>query len=68
MTFLFFVQYRLSIACEISGYIIIEMCHEVGGLVVNTSDSGSRGRGFETNSGRRVVSLSKTYLPPKKYW
>ena len=34
-----------------------------GGLVVNTSD-GSRGRGFEPHSGRRVVSLSKTYLPP----
>ena len=34
------------------------------GLVVNTSDSGSRGRGFETHSGRHVVSLSKTYLPP----
>ena len=39
-----------------------------GGLVVNTSDSGSRGRGFEPHSGRCVVSLSKTYLPPKKYW
>ena len=36
-----------------------------GGLVVNTSDSGSRGWGFEPHSGRRVVSLSKTYLPPK---
>ena len=36
-----------------------------GGLVVNTSDSGSRGRGFEPHSGRRVVSLSKTYLLPK---
>ena len=34
-------------------------------LVVNTSDSGSRGRGFEPHSGHRVVSLSKTYLPPK---
>ena len=30
------------------------------------SDSGSRGRGFEPHSGRRVVSLSKAYLPPKK--
>ena len=49
-----------------------------GSLVVNTSDSGSRGRGLESHSGRRVVSLSKTYLPPppppqkkkkkKKYW
>ena len=36
-----------------------------GGLVVYTSDSGSRGRGFEPHSGLRVVSLSKTYLPPK---
>ena len=36
-----------------------------GDLVVNTSDSGSRGRGFKPHSGRRVVSLSKTYLPPK---
>ena len=35
-------------------------------LVVNTSDSGSRGRGFELHSGCRVVSLSKTYLPPQK--
>ena len=33
-----------------------------GGLVVNT---GFRGRGFEPHSGRRVVSLNKTYLPPK---
>ena len=24
-----------------------------------------RGRGLEPHSGRRVVSLSKTYLPPK---
>ena len=37
-----------------------------GGLVVNTSDSGSRGRGFEPHLGRRVVSLSKTYLPLQK--
>ena len=35
-----------------------------GGLMVNTSDSGSRSRGLEPHSGRRVVSLSKTYLPP----
>ena len=35
-----------------------------GGLVVNTSNFGSRGRGFEPHSGRHVVSLSKTYLPP----
>ena len=30
------------------------------------SDSGARGRGFDPHSGRRVVSLSKIYLPPKK--
>ena len=35
-----------------------------GGLVVNTSDSRSRGLGFEPHSGRLVMSLSKTYLPP----
>ena len=45
-----------------------------GGLLVNTSNSESRGRGFEPHLGCRVVSLSKTYLPPpkkkkkKKYW
>ena len=33
--------------------------------MVNTLDSGSRGRGFESHSGCRVVSLSKTYLPQK---
>ena len=32
------------------------------------SDSGARGRGFDPHSGRRVVSLSKIHLPPKKYW
>ena len=30
------------------------------------SDSGERGRGFEPQSGRRVVSLSKIHLPPQK--
>ena len=50
------------------------ICWGRGGLLVNTSDSGSRGRGFEPHSGRRVVSLSKTYFPkkvlviPKKRW
>ena len=28
-------------------------------------DSGARGRGFNPHSGRHVVSLSKTHLPPK---
>ena len=32
------------------------------------SDSGARGQGFDPHSGRRVVSLSKIHLPPKKYW
>ena len=32
------------------------------------SGSGARGRGFDPHSGRRVVSLSKIHLPPKKYW
>ena len=36
------------------------------GLVVRASDSGARGRGFDPHSGHRVVSLSKTHLPPKK--
>ena len=35
------------------------------GLVVNTSDSGSRGQGFEPHKGRRILSLTKTYIPPK---
>ena len=35
-----------------------------GGLVFNTSDYRSRGQGFEPHWGCRVMSLSKTYLPP----
>ena len=30
------------------------------------SDSGARGRGFDPHSGRRVESLRKIHLPPKK--
>ena len=30
------------------------------------SDSGARGRGYDPQSGRRLVSLSKIHLPPKK--
>ena len=30
-------------------------------------DSGARGWGFRPHLGRRVVSLSKIHLPPKKY-
>ena len=33
--------------------------------MVNTLDSRSRGQGFEPHLDRRVVSLSKTCLPPK---
>ena len=35
------------------------------GLGVNTADSVFRGRGIKPHWGRRVMSLSKTYLPPK---
>ena len=31
------------------------------------SASGAKGRGFDPQSGRHVVSLSKIHLPPKKY-
>ena len=47
-----------------------QTCERRGGavaLLVNTFDSGSRGRGFEPHSGRRVVSMSNTYLPHKMY-
>ena len=30
------------------------------------SDSRARGRGFDPHSGRRVISLSKIHIPPKK--
>ena len=29
---------------------------------------GGGGGGFDPHSGRHVVTLSKMYLPPKKYW
>ena len=32
------------------------------------SDSEVSGQGFDPHSGRRVVSLNKIHLPPKKYW
>ena len=41
--------------------IYVSWCHilqqfgERGGLVVNASDSGSRGRGFEPHSGQTVL-------------
>ena len=31
------------------------------------SDSGARGRGFDPHAFRRVVSLNKIHLTPKKY-
>ena len=48
---------------------------ERGGLVVNASDSGSRGRGFEPHSGQTVLcpSARHIYAPkvlviPRKRW
>ena len=38
---------------------------EGGGLVVNASDYGSRGRGLSPLGSNRVVSLSKAHLLPK---
>ena len=55
-------QSRLSFLCRVAW----------GGGVLwpsgKASDSGARGRGFDPHTGRRVVSLSKIHLPPKKYW
>ena len=34
-------------------------------LVVRASDSGARGWEFDPHLGHRIVSLSKTHLPPK---
>ena len=36
--------------------------------MVRASDSGARGRGFDSLSGCGVVSLSKTQFTPQKYW
>ena len=55
---------NLCTCCDI--IVSLEQVGKRGGLVVNASDSGSRGRRFEPHSGRRVVSLSKTYLLPKR--
>ena len=42
---------------------------ERGGLVVNASDSRSRGREVQAPLGsNHVVSLSKAHLLPKNYW
>ena len=57
-----------TVALELSRGGLYQRIRGRGDLVVNTLESGSRGRGFEPHSGRRIVSLSKTYLPPKKYW
>ena len=44
------------------------MFREAQWLSGRASDSGASGRGLDSHSGRRVVSLSKIHLPPKKYW
>ena len=52
-----------------------ELWWERGGLVVNASDSGSRGRGFEPHSGQTVLCPSarhiyslKVLVIPRKQW
>ena len=52
-----------------------QLCHNIHSPLLSksearwpsgrASDSGARGLGFDPHSGRRVVSLSKIYLPPK---
>ena len=44
------------------------VCWEARWPSGRASDSGARGWGFDPHSDRRVVSLSKIHLPPKKYW
>ena len=46
------------------GLIFTKLGGERGGLVVNASDSGPRGRGFEPHLGQTVF-LSKAHLLPK---
>ena len=41
--------------CLASGGLLLHIKGERGGLVVNSSDSGSRGRGFESHSGQTVL-------------
>ena len=56
----------MAVLCRInSGYMnLIREARWPSGRV---ADSKARGRGFDPHSGRRVVSLSKIHLPPKKY-
>ena len=49
-------------------YTVTSVAREARWPSNRASDSGARGRGFDPHSGRRVVSLSKIHLPPKKYW
>ena len=50
--------------CEPHNFNIADWCRILS--YKRASDSGARGRGFgDPHSGRRVVSLSKTLLPPK---
>ena len=45
---------------------ITEFIREAPGPSGRASNSRARGRGIDPHSGRRVVSLSKIHLPPKK--
>ena len=56
-------------SCEIPSNIQRIICpanEEARWLSGRMSDSGARGQGFDPLSGRRVVSLSKIHLPPKR--
>ena len=62
-----FSRYVKQISYEVAG--------ERGGLVVNASDSGSRGRGFEPRSGQTVlcpcarrIHSPKVLVMPRKRW
>ena len=45
---------KLPVPSVHSFAVLTESAGESGGLVVNASDSGSRGRGFEPHSGQTV--------------
>ena len=44
-----------TVECIIMNGLFTELLGERGGLVLNASDSGSRGRGFEPHSGQTVL-------------
>ena len=48
------------------GVILVYAGREVRWPSGRVSDSRARGRGFDPHSCRRVVSLSKIHLPPKR--